>query len=174
MPAEFAKAPEVAEIARQLIVRVPDHHTLVECHIEYMFIAEAPVSKGRVRLGCVRKISGRNAWLVSLNDERERTSFLPGAAFFLMEISRNTWLDLDDNQRIALVDHELSHCSVGHDDDGELVLATRSHDVEEFVSVLSRNGLWKRDVQALGVVAAEQLSLAVDRVEGHANAGVIK
>jgi hypothetical protein len=173
MPNEYMPAPEVAEIARQLIARVTQHHELVNCHIEYMFIKKAPKSKGRVKLGCVRLVTGRNAWLVGLNGERTTKTFLTGVPFFLMEISHDEWhARLDDSQKIALVDHELSHCAISYDDEtGEPVLSTRGHDVEEFVGVISRNGLWKDDVQQLGIVSSEQLSLALDRIPAQAEGG---
>ena len=36
------------------------------------------------------------------------------------------------------------------------------------VYVLDSNGLWKADVQQLGIVASEQLSLALDRIPAQA------
>lgn len=167
MSAEWRAAPEVAEIARQLIVRVLQHQPLVNVHIEYVFIAEAPKSRGRKILGRARKITGLNAWLGG--PEGKSPGFQPGWPFFVIEISYDTWRDLDDNQRIALVDHELSHCAFDVDDEGAPVLSMRHHDVEEFTGVITRNGLWKADVQQLGVIAAEQLSLALDRIADHAN-----
>ena len=47
MTAEYKPAPEVAAIAHQLITRVTQHQELVNSHIEYVFIKEAPKSKGR-------------------------------------------------------------------------------------------------------------------------------
>lgn len=166
--AEYRRAPEVAEIARQLITRVTQHQELVNAHIEYVFIAKAPTSRGRSVLGRARKLTGLSAWLS--HPEQHQGSFAEPFPYFVIEISHDTWRDLDDNQRIALVDHELSHCSVGQDDEGATVLAMRHHDVEEFLGVITRNGLWKGDVQQLGIVASEQLSLALDRIPEQANA----
>lgn len=172
MPNEYKPAPDVAEIAHQLITRVTQHQELVNTHIEFVFIKEAPKSKGRKILGRARKVAGLNAWM-SNPEQADRPAtqwFTEPWPFFVIEISHDTWQELDDSQRIALVDHELSHCSYGIDDDGVVTLSIRHHDVEEFIGVISRNGLWKQDVQQLGVVASEQLSLALDRIPAQAAA----
>lgn len=170
MPAEYRPAPEVAEIARQLITKVTQHQELVNAPIVYLFRSEAAKSRGRIILGRARRITGLNAWLShpELTPRPERSYSEPGE-YFVIEIAGDRWGMLDDNQRIALVDHELSHCAVGYNDDGEMQLALRHHDVEEFLGVLDRNGLWKEDVQQLGIVASEQLSLALDRIPAQAS-----
>lgn len=172
MSAEYKPAPEVAQIAHQLITRVTHHQELVNSHIEFVFIKEAPKSKGRKVLGRARKVSGLHAWMSNPEQAHrpETQGFTEPWPFFIIEISHDTWRELDDSQRVALVDHELSHCSYDTDDDGNPVLAIRHHDVEEFIGVISRNGLWKQDVQQLGVVASEQLSLALDRIPAQAAA----
>lgn len=169
MANEYKPAPEVAEIARQLIARVTQHQPLVDVDITYLFIKDAPKSKGRNVLGRARKVSGLQAWL-GHPDIDPPSAFVEPTDFFVIEISHNTWRDLDDSQRVALVDHELSHCAVDYDDEtGEPVLKMRTHDVEEFIGVINRNGLWKEDVQQLGIVSSEQLSLALDRIPAQAS-----
>ena len=64
--------------------------------------------------------------------------------------------EVSDAQRLALLDHELSHAEVELDQDGEpkrdtkdrVVYRTRKHDLEEFSSVVRRHGLWKNDIEA--------------------------
>lgn len=166
MPALFKPAPEVAEIARQLITRVVQHQELVNVHIEYLFLEQAQKSGGRTVLGRARKITGLNAWLAAPG-KRPKGFSLP-EEFFVIDIAHDKWVQMDDNQRVALVDHELSHCGWHLNDEDMPVLTIRQHDVEEFIGVLSRNGLWKEDVQQLGIVASEQLSLALDRIPAQA------
>ncbi len=169
MANEYKPAPEVAEIARQLIAKVSQHQPLVDVDIVYLFIKDAPKSKGREVLGRARKVSGLQAWL-GHPEISPAKAFAEPTDFFVIEISHNTWMRLDDSQHVALVDHELSHCAVDYDDQtGEPILKTRSHDVEEFIGVINRNGLWKEDVQQLGIVSSEQLSLALDRIPAQAS-----
>lgn len=171
MAAEYKPAPEVAEIARQLITRVTQHQELVNATILYLFRSEAATSRGRTILGRARKVTGLNAWLSHPDLIPRPGCFTEPGEFFIIEIAHDTWARLDDSQRVALVDHELSHCAVGYTEDGRMQLAMRHHDVEEFLGVLNRNGLWKEDVQQLGIVASEQLSLALDRIPAQASEG---
>jgi hypothetical protein len=157
---EWRSAPEVGAVAHELIARVMQHQPLIDVHVEYVFINEAPTSRGREIWGRARKISGLNAWLS--HPDQPRSGFVKAFDYFVIEISHDVWERLDDGGRTALVDHELCHCIVDHDDDGEIVLKMRSHDVEEFIGVLVRNGLWAPDVRELARVAAEQLSIRFD------------
>ncbi len=168
--AEYRPAPDVAEIARHLISKVEQHHELVNAHIEYVFIDEAPESKGRTIWGRARKVSGLNAYLARQHEASEDgADFEPPESFFVIEISHDIWEHLRDDQRTALVDHELSHCVASYNTKtGVYDLATRSHDLEEFLGIVARHGLWKTDVQQFGIVASEQLSLAIDRIPAHA------
>jgi hypothetical protein len=172
--AEYSPAPTVAEIAHQLIHRVEQHHNLVDAHIEYVFIKEAPKTRGREVWGRARKIGGLGAWIANPQQTKRPAlgaGFTEPWPFFVIEISHDVWTCIDDSQRVALVDHELSHCVVEYDEDsGEPKLGMRHHDVEEFLGVITRNGLWKQDVQSLGIAASEQLSLALDRIPAQAAA----
>ena len=151
---DYEHAPDVETIAKDIIATVEDHADLAQAEIRYIFRDKAPRSRGRAVLGRARKITGLNRWLIQ-GDEDD----LP---LFVIEISQDTWEDLTDEGRRALVDHELSHLVVTTDDDGALVGGLRGHDLEEFVGVVERHGLWKADVAAMGTAAAakvEQLTL---------------
>lgn len=170
MSAEYRWAPEVEAIAKRLIEQVPEHQDLDGVRIVYLFRKKAQSSRGRTVLGSARRISGLPGWLS--HPAQRRSEFAEPLDYFLVEIAHDTWLTLDDHQRVALVDHELSHCAVVDDPKAdEIRLVIRHHDVEEFRGVIKRNGLWKSDVQDMGVIAAEQLQLALERI-GQQSAGI--
>lgn len=83
---------------------------------------------------------------------------------FIVLVNHQAWQDLDDRQRVALLDHELAHCAVSVDDEGEVkqdengrtVYRIRKHDLEEFRDVVQRNGLYKADLEAFAAVCAEK------------------
>jgi hypothetical protein len=68
-----------------------------------------------------------------------------------------------EKQMNALVDHELCHCELAKDNDGEPIedelkracYRIRKHDVEEFQEVISRHGTWKRDLERFAEAAAK-------------------
>lgn len=158
----YRHAPEVHEIAAGLIESVPEHKDLDGCRIEYVFIDKAPKSKGRAVWGRARKLGGLPAFIAAGHPVDEL--FVVPRAMFVIEISWNIWLYLDEGQRVALVDHELCHCVAVLDEDDELVLSTRPHDFEEFRGVIDRHGLWNSSSTALGATIADQLVLAIDSV----------
>jgi predicted metallopeptidase len=155
MATEYEYAPDVETIAKDLIADVEDHFDLGNVEILYVFRDKASRSRGRAVLGRARKVTGLNRFLIRPDDD-------PDLPLFVLEIAKDTWSDLTDEGRRALVDHELSHLVVGENEDGELVGGIRGHDLEEFIGVVERHGLWKPDVVAMGTAAAakvEQLTL---------------
>jgi len=62
--------------------------------------------------------------------------------------------EVSDEQRAALIDHELTHATIRLDKNdepmvderGRNVFRTRKHDVEEFSEIISRHGIWKKDL----------------------------
>jgi len=74
---------------------------------------------------------------------------------FIMEINWNMWHSSPIETRVALVDHELSHC--GREEAGGYCIL--QHDLEEFNAVVARWGLWNPGVQQFADVCAQQLEL---------------
>jgi hypothetical protein len=70
-------------------------------------------------------------------------------------LNRPAWKDLKDEQRLALIDHELCHLCLVKDEKGEpkldergrQVFRMRKHDVEEFRAVVERHGCYKADLE---------------------------
>lgn len=155
MATEWWTADEVEELAEKLIA---EHHPhLADVKIRYVFRDKAASSKGRAVLGKARRISGLNAHLVGLVG---RNHVDGEVNFFVVEIASNTWRQLDEKQRVALVDHELCHLDIEEPEDAtkDRKLVLRGHDVEEFTEIVQRHGLWKADVEEL-VKAGGQLTI---------------
>lgn len=144
----YTPAPEVQRIAERLIEKHHEHLRLVR--IEYIFVTELVKKGGRLIWGDARKVSGLSAWLATPENER---SDEPNP-FFVLEIILPMWNRLDEKQRLALVDHELSHFST--DDAGKPVMVP--HDLEEFTGVVQRHGLWRPEVEFF-IEAGRQASL---------------
>lgn len=78
-------------------------------------------------------------------------------------LNSTVWKNLDNKQRTALVDHELCHAALQRDKNGEpirderdrLCYRTRKHDIEEFVAVVKRHGMYLSDIAELVKAAAE-------------------
>lgn len=165
----YSPAPEVRKIAEDLI---PKYHAHLDeaARIEYVFRDEAANDGGKTVFGKARKVVGLNAYLAAdqyfeqptLEGHEAETVKTPIAQdFFVLEIAADVWKHLDDNQREALVDHELCHFGLSFNDEGERKLSIIPHDVEEFASVVRRHGLWRVDVEQFINAATGQLKLVV-------------
>ena len=164
--AEFSYAPEVQAIGEVLIDEVEAHMDLARVRIEYLFIDPAPKSHGRTVWGRAKKVSGLAAFFAAPRRQGLRTP----APFFVVEISHEVWETLNDRQRRALVDHELSHLRVTTTDDGELELSTRGHDVEEFAGIVARHGLWSPMARSFALGLSDHvITVGLDQLEGLAN-----
>ena len=115
-----AFAPQA--IAESLIPKLHAH--LVDVPIAYVW-REAIKRRDRTILGRAATAGGRLNYFSGMD--------------FVIDFNWEQWSDLTTLQRIALVDHELSHCGP----DGMV-----SHDLEEFRSIVERWGLWQPDVAA--------------------------
>ncbi|MFW5962301.1 MAG: putative metallopeptidase [bacterium] len=128
--AEYRKSPEVKEIAKELISKYHKH--LQSARMEYLFRDKAGKSGGNAVLGNTRKVSGIYQTLTGLD--------------FIIDIAEDTWQELTENQRYALIDHELYHCGIN--EQGNFVII--KHDVTEFIPIIKRYGLWTEGLQVLG------------------------
>lgn len=165
---EWIHAPEVEAIAETLIDVVDRHADLRQVRIEYVFIDKAPKSKGMVVWGRARKLSGLTAFF-ALDPKRRPRVFTTPPPFFVIEISHDIWQSLDDRQRRALVDHELSHCTVDIDEHGVVVLGTIGHGIEEFAGVVERNGLWSPSTERFARAVSSHVAVGIAALEAHAN-----
>ena len=135
---EYRDAVEVRELAEGRVL--PDYHShLVGCSIAYAFTSKMK-SKGREVLAKIKKASSLECFLTGLD--------------VILLVNEPAWDRLSEPQRIALIDHEFCHVAV---EDGKVGIV--GHDLEEFIAVVERHGLWQPDVEAFGVAAARQLKL---------------
>jgi hypothetical protein len=143
----YSPAPEVERIAKKLIAKY--HRHLNGEEIRYVFRDEHANSKGKVVAGKARLIGGFTAWLAS---SEPMTEMQEADKFFVIEIAADVWNALGDDQRTALVDHELCHCVI---DVEKSQLGLIGHDVEEFADVLARHGLWRPEIEAFVKASAQ-------------------
>lgn len=159
--AEYSHCPEGRAIGLKLINTVRRHEDLRGVQVEFVFIAKAPKSKGRQVAGRARKLGGLPAWLLEFTDH-DAGVFMPPRPLFVIELAHDIWVNLTDAQKVALVDHELCHCRVEHDDDGVPHLSIDGHDVEEFIGVVERHGLWSPQMARMAKASAAAFAGELD------------
>lgn len=106
---------------------------------------------GRMTLGMCKKASDLDRQLHAYD--------------FIILLNQAFWtaLMVTDEQRQALLDHELCHAAVRYDEatgdpfvdeSGRVVFRIRKHDLEEFSDIAERYGYWKRDLEAFAQALA--------------------
>jgi hypothetical protein len=173
MPLRYQAAnDELRETMRRVIEKF-DVHGWEDVRIEIAFcwdedsktgLKRPPKSGEKDVWGRTRVITGHAAWLATAEEDR---SVMP-EPFFLIEISLPTWNDLEDRpkHREALVAHELGHCVVDYDNNGDRKLSLKKHDIEEFAGIVMNYGLWRFDVERFVKAGVKQMSL-FDLMECH-------
>ena len=121
-------APEVEQIAVKLIESAV-HDRLAEARILYCFRSKAAKSQGNIKLATISTVTGKIQHLLK--------------ADYILEVAQDQWYSLGQEQRLALIDHELTHCVPDLETGG---WALRGHDIEEFYEIVERHGHWLPDM----------------------------
>lgn len=134
MAAEFYDASEgLINLAHELI---QEHHGhLIEAKIKYLFRTGNWEVKKRDTWGQAKKVG-------------KEIKFLTGYDF-IITIHQDVWEQLNNEDRKALLDHELQHCSAGTDNVGNKVWYVQGHDLEDFHAIIRRHGLWSPALKKL-------------------------
>lgn len=128
--------PDVLAVANRVITR--HHPDLLDAKVGFIFQDEASKKDDKYVLGSATKVT-----------DKQRSVGLD--LDFIVTVAMDMWQELDQNQREALIDHELCHCDfrMGY-------ARMRGHDFEEFACIVERYGLWKPDLVKLGEILNPQ------------------
>ena len=172
---KFAPAPEVLDWIRAVILDPagelynPDHNHLADASIGILWTTAGCRSKGRTVVGMAEIPAFRcNQWQRARQEQQLREWFgrVPD---FLITLDAFYSDQASDVAFLALVEHELYHCSQAEDEFGEPrfnkdtglpIFSIRGHDVEEFVGVVRRYGVVSEEVQDLVIAAANKPEVA--------------
>jgi hypothetical protein len=135
---KWIKAPQtVLDLAQELIEEYHEH--LLSAKIGFIFRDFAELQNGKRILGKASKISAKDKVYSELD--------------FLIWLASDYWLvEANEQQRRALLDHELCHCMF---DEETGTWKLRPHDFEEFREIVKRYGLWSPDLMQAGSVLAK-------------------
>jgi len=133
MAVEFFDAPEVREIADELIKR--DFPDLLGAVMGYLFKSKASKSQGKVTLGTCAKQGASQKALHGFD--------------YVVTIAQDMWTQLTGEQKEALVYHELRHTFLDEDKKGDTQYKILPHDVEMFRDELKKYGPWRVDLELL-------------------------
>lgn len=128
------KTTQVREIMEELIRTV--HPSLEGARILLVWRKEPRKRRGKQIMAQISKTNPTNRLLCAPWFETEYPDLV-------IEISIVHWIELKDEQRIALIDHELCHVGLGSNGSYQII----DHDWQEFRAVVERHGCWIDDVR---------------------------
>lgn len=102
------------------------HSSLLNCKIKCLFYDKPRKRSGKTILATAEAVSAKYSYLTGLN--------------FIISVYDEAWEVMVDQEKRALLDHELNHCFIGEDKDGEPVYKIIPHDVEDFRVIIDRYG----------------------------------
>jgi hypothetical protein len=131
--ADMWKADEdVMVIIRDLIAKYHPHLALVDDEIAVVF-KEKATTVGTVEI--IGKTGKAPAILSVLGDTKWK---------FLITLAADAWVNLDDKQKVALLDHHLCGCRVEENEqNGALKCFVAPPDVSFFKGEIERHGVWR-------------------------------
>jgi hypothetical protein len=101
---------------------------------------------------------------------------------FIIVLNEEFWLQFEEKQKLALMDHELCHAAPQideesgeqvHDERGRKCWRIRKHDIEEFTGVVSRHGCYKADLERFAEVLRKKQSNPLFDAATKANSATI-
>ena len=148
-PVAWRDAPDLALLAAPILRA--HHPHLAGIPIRFVWRSEMRTLRGSKAAGTCEIVTGRFAFFV-MTEEEEALAEEAGCSgrMFWIEIAADAWDGYDDHQRLALLDHEISHAGVERDEEKEgIQLVLIPHDSEEFTAIVNRYGAWDSRIQAL-------------------------
>jgi len=130
VPLQFDYAETVEALAKPIISQYHTH--LINCKIAYIYRNKPMVSAGRAVFATAQKCSA----LI-----RDLCKISGGEGYdFIITINYESWNLLTDDQKKAVLDHELCHCLVDENENGDIKLSIAPHEINEFSIIVARWG----------------------------------
>lgn len=125
---------EVYELVWDMIKKT--HPRLADATVRVLFKEKLGTSHGMAQIGKPEVADAKMVFLASVD--------------LIVWLDSGFWAMATPEQRLALVDHELTHFVMKTDSDGNEGYQLRHHDVEEFAEVIERRGMWQEELVRFG------------------------
>jgi hypothetical protein len=132
---EFLEDENLESLLEALIVHYPEFAPFGDLTIRVLWQKDAGKEDGRLKLGSLSKQSNMTRYLANV-DYVVVVNYKAAAVYEL-----NNW------QMEALLFHQLEHIEIDEDDDGEVKLKTRPHDMALFYAEVLNYGTWTLDLK---------------------------
>lgn len=181
-PAGFAPSPDMAAWLRSTFIdrdgplANDDHMYLRHASVGVLWTNEEHIRKctrtlGRASLG---EPKGSDAWK-RLRREVQIKGWFGGIPDFIITLDARWFMQANNIQRCALIEHELTHCSPQQDPFGGVKFSRstgkprwqiRKHDSESFAGVVRRYGAWNEGLRQVQAAMEEGPTIGQARIDG--------
>lgn len=129
----------------------PDFEHIALCNepefLQFMWASSGYVKAERAVLGTCEKVSFMAGGWKKARQEKQMRDWFGLVPTYLITLDAEYFVKATDNERLALIEHELAHIGVKRDEDGNMLFSEMTglpkhylanHDIEEFYSVIER------------------------------------
>lgn len=166
---DFEVAHEPQQLALLLINSIDDHAHLRDARVGFIFRDHEVTNGHKVVAASMHlpRLSGSAAKHWGAFCRWSVTGLLGFEPDFVCFVDRCLWKGLSEDEKLALIDHELTHAIQLEDEDGnprfnqvtfEPIWGIKPHDVEEFTSVIQRRGCWNEDLRTFARAVIDSLA----------------
>ena len=144
IPKQYDPAPEVEEIAKDLIRQYHPHLAVKLDKMKFLFVNKKIKAKGKIVAGVVKKVP------------KEYQVISDGVEIVII-ISYPVFNELSEQLKCYIVDHELNHIFYeDHETTGEEKCTLLSHDFEDFIEIIDRYGPVRKEIKQLQLILARK------------------
>ena len=112
---------------------------LADANIKYLYKNQPVKKSGRTVVATIEHCGPKMVHLTGLD--------------YIVQAGYEQWNHLTDDQKVAVVDHELAHCEIIEDEEtGDIKYKLKDHDWADFTDVVTRHGMYLPDLEGLDEV----------------------
>ena len=123
IPVTFDPVSDDVKELSNLVMR--EHHpSLVNAKIAYLYKNQELKEGKKIQYSETQKVNPKMKALCDID--------------FVITIHFQAWRELDENSKLIVLDHALSHCFVEENENDDVIMKVLKHDFEEFGHIISR------------------------------------
>jgi hypothetical protein len=169
---DFVKRAFIAQDAK---LYNEDHLHLEETDIAFLFTNIQNVTKSRRVIAQVEEGEPKGRPWVKAKKEVQIRGWFERIPDYIVTIDAVAWMEMSNNQKCAVLEHELYHIQQKLDefqspmfykDSGLPILTLVGHDVEEFIGVVERYGAFSHELERMKQALNSAPELSIEKING--------
>lgn len=180
-PSLFIPEPKMPEFLKDTFLDAEsklfneDHHHLMDATFGVLWTNVTNEYKGNRVLASVEEGQPKGKSWGREKKEQQIEEWFGDFPDFIITIDSLEWMEFTNNQRCAILEHELYHCAQKKDEfgmpkfskaTGQPLFGIVGHDIEEFIGVVKRYGAYSDGLKQFNKAMNNAPKIPIDTIEG--------